>query len=200
MTEKIAKHPGGRPSKYREEFARMARISCEEGGFTDLQLARLFDVSKSTINRWKKDHPEFWDSIRIGKDEFDSSRVETAFLKGCIGFRYTEVTREPAAVQPVDPETGGEPAEPRLVVTKKVSKLVLPNPRACLDWLTNRAPDRWKKVKHVELTGDNAGPVKTESLVAVPSGPMTIAQWEAEIKEARKHDKEIEPGQIPGNA
>ena len=199
MAKKAERHRGGRPVKYKTDYARMAEVACSQGGFTDQKLSLLFDVSKSTINRWKKDHPEFWDSIRVGKDEFDSSRVETAFLKGCIGFRYTEVTREPAAVQPVDPETGGEPAEPRLVVTKKVSKLVLPNPRACLDWLTNRAPDRWKKVKHVELTGDNAGPVKTQSLVALPSGPMSIEQWEKEVREARKHDKVIEPGQIPGN-
>jgi hypothetical protein len=37
-------------------------------------------------------------------------------------------------------------------------------------------------------------------MVTLPSGPMSIAQWEKEVAEARKNDKPIEPGQIPGNA
>ena len=88
-----------------------------------------------------------------------------------------------------------------MVITKKVTKHVVPDAKGCMDWLCNRAPDRWKKVKHVEITGAAGGPVQTEmKLVALPSGPMSIAQWEQEVKEARVHDKEIDPGTVPGNA
>ena len=194
------KHPGGAPTKYQDDFARMAEIACQEGGFTDKKLALLFNVSKSTINNWKKDHPEFKAALKSGKDVFDSEKVETAFLKRCLGFRFTEVTREPAAVQETNPETGLQVGKPRMVVTKKVSKLIVPDGKSCMDWLTNRQPDRWKKVKHVEVTGAAGGPIKTQSMVAVPSGPMSIEQWEAEVKAAREHDKDIEPGLIPGNA
>jgi len=69
-----------------------------------------------------------------------------------------------------------------------------------MDWLCNRQPERWKKLRHVELGGKDGEPVKTQGLVAVPSGPLTIAEWEAEVREARKADPEIEPGPIPGNA
>ena len=61
-----------------------------------------------------------------------------------------------------------------------------------MDWLCNRQPDRWKKLKHVELSGKDGRPVKTESLVAVPSGPMSIEQWEKQVKEARENDKKAE--------
>jgi hypothetical protein len=200
MTEKTEKHPGGAPTKYREEYARMAYVACSKGGFTDKNLADLFGVSRRTVNYWKKNYSEFLHAIKKAKLEFDSSVVEKAFLKRCIGFRYTETTREPAAVQETDPGTGLITDKTRMVITKKVSKLVIPDVKACMDWLCNRQPDRWKKLKHVELSGKDGGPVETQSMVAVPSGPMTIAQWEAEVKEARKHDTPFDPSALPGTA
>lgn len=191
MTEKTEKHPGGAPTKYQADYARMAEVACVEGGFTDLKLAKLFNVSKSTINRWKKAYPQFWDSIKVGKDLFDTTVVEQSFLKRCTGFYFNETTREP---------TTNAQGETKMTVTKRVRKYVVPDAKGCMDWLTNRAPDRWKKSKHVEITGEKGGPIKTESMVAVPSGPMSIAQWEAEVREARKADPEVEPGHIPGNA
>jgi len=162
-------------------------------------LALLFNVAKSTINRWKKTHREFWDSIRAGKDLFDTTVVEASFLKRCTGYNFTEITREPMITKVINGD-GTQEEVYKMTVTKRVRKHVTPDSRGCMDWLCNRAPDRWKKSKHVAITGQDAGPVRTESMVTVPSGPMTIAEWEAEVKEAHKHDKEIEPGQIPGNA
>jgi hypothetical protein len=198
MTEETEKHPGGAPTKYREDYTRMAYIACSEGGFTDKKLADLFGVSESTINRWKHDHPDFWDSIKAGKNKFDTEVVEKAFLKRCTGFYYNETTREPVTVDEIDPTTCDLVKVTKMVVTKRVRKYVSPDVKGCMDWLTNRAPDRWKKVKHVEIAGEDGDPVKTESMVAVPSGPMTIAEWEKQVKEARKADPELEPCHIPG--
>ena len=200
MTEETGKHAGGAPTKYKKDFARMAYVACIEGGFTDKKLALLFGVCEKTINNWKKEHKQFLQSLRDGKDEFDSNKVEAAFLKSCLGFRYTETTMEPAVIARHGGAQPAEIIETRMVVTKKVSKVVIPNGRNCLNWLTNRNSSRWKKIKHVELTGENAGPVRTESMVAVPSGPMSIEQWEREVREARKHDKELDPTHIPGSA
>lgn len=192
------KNTVGAPTKYKEEYARMAEVACAEGGFTDLKLSLLFGVCTATINLWKKEHPEFKDALKKGKDRFDTEVIEKAFLKRCTGFSYNETTREPALAEIIDKKTGEIIQATKMVVTKRVRKLVVPDAKGCMDWLCNRAPDRWKKLKHVEITGQDGGPVKTESMVAVPSGPMSIAQWEAEVKEARKSDKDIEPGQIPG--
>jgi hypothetical protein len=193
MAEETGKHIGGRPSKYQDDFARMAHVACVEGGFTDRKLADLFNVTRRTIDNWKREHPEFFRSIKAGKDKFDSSRVETAFLKSCLGIRFTETTKEPLVL--------GDSQEPgKLVVTKKVQKFIAPNPKACMDWLCNRQPDRWKKLKHVELSGKDGRPVQTESMVAVPSGPMSIADWEKEVTEARKKDKPFDPAMLPGTA
>lgn len=185
-------------TKYDDDYPRMAKIACAEGGFTDQKLAHLFDVAKSTINEWKKNHPEFKAALKEGKDFFDTEVVEKAFLKRCTGFAYNETTRKPQITKVLKGD-GTEEEKYKMVVTKRVRKMVVPDAKGCMDWLTNRAPDRWKKSKHVEITGQGGGPIRTESMVAVPSGPMSIEQWEAEVREARKHDKEFDPTQA-GNA
>jgi hypothetical protein len=184
-------------SKYQEDYPRIAEVACSEGGFTDLKLARLFDVSKSTINNWKKDYPEFKAALKVGKDVFDTTVVEASFLKRCTGYAFNETTREPAEIVELNKHSLSEKVV-KMVITKRVRKHVVPDAKGCLDWLCNRAPDRWKKSKHVEITGKDGGPVQTESMVAIPSGPMSIEQWEKEVREARKHDKDLDPGLIPG--
>ena len=118
--------------------------------------------------------------------------VEKAFLKRCTGFYYNETTREPITVDEIDPKTGDLVKVTKMVVTKRARKHIVPDARGCMDWLTNRAPDRWKKVKHVEISGEEGGPVKTQGLVAVPSGPLTIAEWEKQVKEAIANDKKAD--------
>ena len=118
MAERQEKHPGGAPTKYREEYARMADVACSQGGFTDQQLADLFSVSRRTIDYWKHEHIEFLRSVKAAKNKFDSEVVEKAFLKRCTGFFYNEITREPTAVDTVDPETGDLATATKMVVTK----------------------------------------------------------------------------------
>jgi len=179
MAEKQERHPGGAPTKYKEDFSRMAYVACSQGGFTDQQLADLFSVSRRTIDYWKHKHLEFLHTIKRAKAKFDYEVVEKAFFKRCTGYYYTETIREP-----------DEPGSKKMVVIRKTRKHIVPDAKGCMDWLCNRAPDRWKKLKHIELGGKDGGPIKNQTLVMVPSGPMTIAQWEKEVKEARKAEPE----------
>jgi len=176
--------------KYQEDYAHIAYVACSEAPFTDAKLATLFSVAKSTINAWKHDHPEFKKQMQAGKDRFDSEKVERAFYKRCTGYAFTEITREPMPVgQEEDPKSGLLREVTKMVVTKRVRKHVTPDAKGCMDWLCNRRPDRWKKLKHVEISGKDGGPVKTSGLVAVPSGPLSIAEWERQVKEAIANDK-----------
>jgi len=152
----------GRPTKYKSEFAHIAKVACEDGGFTDQKLAKLFNVDRVTIHRWKKDYPDFCNTIKEGKDKFDCEKVEKSFLKRATGYRYWEITQElmwiddPKAVQPtIEEQIAGAKRKKiaKYVTTKKFRKEVPADAKAALDWLSNRNPKRWKKVKHVELTG-----------------------------------------------
>ncbi len=60
-----------RPTKYQEAYAEQARKLCLLG-YTDAELADFFEVSESTINKWKLDYPEFSESIKKGKAVADA--------------------------------------------------------------------------------------------------------------------------------
>ena len=60
-----------RPTKYQEAYAEQARKLCLLG-YTDAELADFFEVSESTINKWKLDYPKFSESIKKGKAVADA--------------------------------------------------------------------------------------------------------------------------------
>ena len=62
----------GRKSLFREEYIQLAENYALLGA-TDDELADFFGVSKQTLNKWKKDYPEFLDSLKRGKDIADSN-------------------------------------------------------------------------------------------------------------------------------
>ena len=130
---------GGRPTDFKEEYIDQALIVCADDGYTNAKLAKLFSVTARTISNWLKEIPEFKEAVQTGKDEFDCEKVKKALNKRAVGFRYTETTKE-------------YDSENNLVSTKKVSKLVVPDTKACDMWLCNRNPNRWRKLKHVEHT------------------------------------------------
>ena len=63
----VDRHPGGRPTKYRDELPAQAKKLCRLGA-TDAEMAEFFEVSESTINEWKLAYDEFSESIKKGQD------------------------------------------------------------------------------------------------------------------------------------
>ena len=149
-----AKHPGGAPTKFKADYIQRASELILLTGATDLALAKAFGVSKATITNWKREHPEFLASVKKAKDIWDTKEVEGSLLKRARGFSYNETTYEPAAA--ADSKTG----KAKLVKTKRVRKLVVPDVGAICFWLKNRNPKRWKDIKRTEITGEDGGDVK----------------------------------------
>lgn len=169
--------PAGRPTKYKEIFATQARVACEELGATDISLAKLFGVSKTTITTWKKEQPEFLASIKAGRDVYDTARVEDSLLRRANGYFATETTKEQTFVE-------GQPTG--MQVTKTVKKKVAPDVTAAIFWLKNRNPERWRDVKSTELTGKDGQPVQIEDKAAA----ALMGQIMASTKDSRAAPKE----------
>ena len=68
--------------------------------------------------------------------------IENALVKRALGYSYKEVTRERKLVR--NPET--DEHEYKLVVTKTVTKHVVPDVGAQQYYLEHRAPKRWERV------------------------------------------------------
>ena len=132
----MKKDTGGRPTAYRKENAEQAYKYCLLGA-TDAQLADFFEVAESTINNWKKDHPEFLESVRRGKSIADANVAE-AFYKRATGFEKEDCEKVF--------QYQGE------IIRAQTKEYYPPDSGAALNWLKNRQPDKWRDNKKVDVT------------------------------------------------
>jgi transposase-like protein len=135
----------GRPTKYKPEFAQQAAKLCLLGA-TDAQLADFFEVSVSTINLWKTQHPEFSESIKVPKGQADE-RVEQSLYRRAMGYEHDEVD-----IRVIE----------GAVVQTPIRKFYPPDTTAAIFWLKNRKPADWRDKQEVEHQGK----------VTVMAGPL----------------------------
>lgn len=117
-----------RPSKYTKDTAMQAEKLCKLGA-TDKELADFFGVSESTLNRWKEDHSEFWESIKKGKLLADATVADSLYQRA-VGYQHPEDDIKVVA---------GE------IVITPTTKHYPPDPVAGIFWLTNRQRGKWSR-------------------------------------------------------
>ena len=156
----------GRPTDYRPEYDEQATKLCLLLGATDEQLAEFFDVTETTINNWKLEHPSFFESIRAGKMPADADVAQGLYKRAC-GARYT--TNQPFKVKRTEyDEKGKKTSETEEVVTVPVEVVEPPDTNACSLWLRNRSPKLWRDKPAAEESTDRLD----ESVAAAKAGPM----------------------------
>lgn len=124
----------GRPTDYDKKYNRMAYDLCLLG-YTDKELADFFDVSESTINNWKIQHPKFLESITRAKHTSDV-KVAKSLYKRATGYKLKTKYKNKK----------GEEIE-------KIEE-VLPDISAIRYWLNNRQRGRWSEKQQVEHSGE----------------------------------------------
>lgn len=127
--------PAGRPTKYKPEYAEQAYNYCLLGA-DDKRLAVLFDTTETTINTWKKKHPEFLKSIKKGKDIADAEVTKSLYQRAT-GYSHPE--------DKIFNNAGKE-----MIV--KTEKHYPPDPVACIFWLKNRQKENWRDTKQLDGT------------------------------------------------
>jgi hypothetical protein len=128
----------GRPKKYKAEFAGQVEELCAIFGANDKKLAEYFKVVESTLNKWKIDYPEFSESLKKGKEKFDTENVEVSLLQRALGYEHDE--------EKVFCHNGD-------IITHNQIKHYPPDTTACIFYLKNRLPSRWKDIKAMEHSG-----------------------------------------------
>ena len=134
---------GGRPTLYKPEYADWAMKLCRLGA-TDDDLAKSFEVETATIHNWKKAHPEFFDSIKAGKELSDAEVAEKLF-KRATGYKHK-------AVKIASTPDGREHVT-------EYEEHYPPDTTAAIFWLKNRRPDLWRDKVENTLSGPDGGPV-----------------------------------------
>lgn len=117
----------GRPSTYKPEYVKQAAKLCALGA-TDRDVADFFEVTETTINRWKLAYPDFCASLKVGKEPADD-KVEQSLYRKATGYTFDAVKIF---------QFNGVP-----VVVDYVEH-VPPSDTACIFWLKNRRPEKWR--------------------------------------------------------
>lgn len=152
------KNKGGRPSKLPGIDYKQVELLAGFG-LIDKQIAQVLNICEKTLNTYKKDK-RFLQSIKRGKIKADLEVVKSLF-KRATGYFYDEVTKEPMfVVKKVKGEQKKIVLKKELVVSKIVTKHVIPDVIADIYWTKNRMKksqgyeDDWKDRQEVKHSGE----------------------------------------------
>lgn len=146
----VAKHAGGRPSKYDEKYNEQAYKYCLLGA-DDKRLAELFEVTEQTVNNWKNDYPEFFESIKKGKELADANVADRLYNRA-MGYSHSE--------DKIFVHNG----EPIIVPT---TKHYPPDATSAIFWLKNRQPQKWRDTQNIEVSGPNGAPIQVQAIATL---------------------------------
>ena len=126
---------GGRPSKFdKVDLKQIEKLA--KKGWTDAEMADFFDVTEQTFNNWKIAHPEFFESLKSWKDEYDY-KVERSLAERAVGYSNKE------------DKIFNDNGKALIVPT---TKHYPPSDTACIFWLKNRKPAEWRDKQDVAVS------------------------------------------------
>jgi hypothetical protein len=131
------KSRAGRPTKYKPEYAKIAR-ALVKAGQTIPEIAEAFGISVSTIWLWRGVHPEFMQSFIESSEHFDG-RVEAALGQRAVGYNYPSIK--------VFQHNG-------MPVIVPIDVHVPPDVNAAKFWLAARQGGKWRVEQQVEVGAD----------------------------------------------
>jgi len=106
-----------------------------EKGLTNREIAMRLKIDEATIYNWKKQHVEFFESLKCWK-EFADSEVETSLYQRAKGYKLKEVK--------VLQDSRGN------IIEHETIRHLPPDPTSCIFWLKNRKPAEWREKQEIE--------------------------------------------------
>lgn len=140
MTKTTKKHPGGRPTKYVAQYHDPWVRSLAREGLPGKEIAAELGISESTLYKWASEHQEFSECLNEGRESADGM-VEAALFRKAIGGTYTD-----------ERQIGTPDGSGRIVGSKveRTKREVPPDTAACIFWLKNRQPEKWRDKREYE--------------------------------------------------
>jgi hypothetical protein len=133
-------------AKYRPDYARHARKLGLLFGARVRDVAKFFDVTARTVDRWCALFPEFAAELAAGRSSADAD-VAAKLHERCLGYSHPSVK---LFAHKVKDASGGE----EIVITEKSFVEHYPPDVGAIEfWLTNRDPEGWKKRQQTTMDG-----------------------------------------------
>ena len=117
-------------------------------GLTEREMARNIGVARSTISEWKKNFPEFSDTLKKGKEVADIT-IENALYKKATG--YNVMLKKTFKVKDIIYENGKKVRETEKLVEGYDEMHVPADTTAQIFWLKNRKPNEWRDKREVAM-------------------------------------------------
>jgi hypothetical protein len=124
----------GRPTSYNDRLAeRLLKMALD--GATEAQMAKAASVSIATFRNWKAAHPDFLVALKEAKTIADDL-VEASLYRRATGYSHPALKFFFHEGQ---------------VITEKYIEHYPPDTTACIFWLKNRQPERWRDVHKIDV-------------------------------------------------
>ena len=140
------RNQGGRPSEFKPKYILQTTKLCRQGA-TDEELAALFDKSTTTIDNWKKQHPEFLGALKERKLTSDME-VADRLHQRAMGLEYMEAQAH--KLKAVEYKDGKRVERLDTIMVKRV---VPPDMTACIFWLKNHRKVEWRERQEAPQKG-----------------------------------------------
>lgn len=118
---------GGRLSTFKPEYIKQAK-KLALLGMTDKEMAAFFEVTEFTINKWKRDFPEFGLVLKEGKEIADAKVVQSLYRRA-LGYRHKAVKHF---------NYKGD------IIEAEYVERYPPDTTAAIFWLKNRQSQKWR--------------------------------------------------------
>ena len=117
-------------------------------GLSNDQIAKKIGVSRSTLQAWKVDFPDFSDALARGREPYDVE-VENAMHDLCLG--YTAKVHKTFKLRHVEYDDLGHKVREWETLGTGIDEVHVPaNVNAQKFWLANRRPDVWRERREAE--------------------------------------------------
>lgn len=155
----VGKRPLGRPTNYREVYARLV-YKLRLAGLTGEQIADIMEVPEEQITQWRHKVAEFNDAWEEGGILADAEVARKLYHRA-IGYSHK--------AEKVFPSTKDRGIE-RIHYTEHYP----PDVGAAKAWLYNRQPALWKERQTTEHTNPDGSPLLPPTIVVNPVQAVQI--------------------------
>lgn len=100
-------------------------------GLSDKQIARNLGICRSTLDFYKRTHPDFLDTIKRGREPF-LAEIEKALVRRALGFTYEESRK---TIKETDDRVTS--------YVEKTEQYLPPSVGACMRLLKNKDRGNW---------------------------------------------------------
>lgn len=128
-------------------------------GLTDEQIANNLGISNASFYNYQKEHIEFFNALKKGK-EISDYEVENALFKKALG--YTVTVKKAFKVKEVIVKDGERKERERIEYADEEVHIPA-DTTAQIFWLKNRRPDKWRDKQ--EIVHDTENVEKTLAVI-----------------------------------